>query len=159
MADPFSIAGSAVGVVSLGIKCCEDLVSFIGHVRGGDDEFSKISSRMEDLANTLEHLQTIVETARPLAGTSTSLVHAAIASCATALEEFSTKFPQSSLVNGPSRLSNLCRQWKTKLAYPFRREELMSMKMMIESFQQNLIIALSALQLYVFPLLLNFILS
>jgi hypothetical protein len=50
MADPFSIVGSIVGVVSFGIKVCEELVTFIGHAKDGKSEMSQISSRMDDLA-------------------------------------------------------------------------------------------------------------
>ncbi|KAH7123570.1 hypothetical protein B0J11DRAFT_529337 [Dendryphion nanum] len=147
MADPFSIAGSAVGVVSLGIKCCEDLVAFIGHVKGRENEVAQISSQMEDFATILEQLQTIVDTARQSAGSTASLVDTAMSACATALDRLKQKIPCSPSTVGGNSLARHVRGWKTKLAYPFRRDELLFMKDMIETFQQNLIVALQALEL------------
>ena len=154
MPEPLSIAGPAIGIVSFGIALCKDLVSFIGHVKDGESEKSQVSSKMDKLADCLEQLQSQVDaTKRPGDnGTVVSYIDPAIEACTTALERIREKLPSPSQKTGQRNFSSYVKEWKTKLAYPFRRDELLFLKDKVESFQQNLIVALGALQMCDTPL-------
>ncbi|ERF70973.1 hypothetical protein EPUS_09044 [Endocarpon pusillum Z07020] len=147
MAEPLSIAGSTVGIVSFGITVCKDLVTFVDHVKDGKSEKSQISSRMDQLANCLGQLQSVVDATKSPDEDIISCADPAINACATALERVREKLPSSSQQSGKGSFSSYVREWKTNLAYPFRRGELLSLKEMVEGFQQNLLVASAALQL------------
>ena len=85
MTDPFSVAGSAVGVVSLGITACKGLIWYIDNAKDAEDRASQISDRLDSLASHLELLQTIVEKFGP--SQCVSATTSAITACATAIEE------------------------------------------------------------------------
>lgn len=158
MAEPLSIAGSTISIVSFGIRLCKDLVAFIDHVKDGKAERSQVSSQMDQLANCLEQLQSVVDATKSPDQDTTSYADPAINACATALERVREKLPSSSQKSGKGGFSSYAREWKTNSAYPFRRAELLSLKEMVEGFQQNLLVALGALQMSVpsLPHLLQF---
>lgn len=147
MAEPLSIAGSTIGIVSFGITVCKDLVAFIDHVKDGNSEKSQISRRMDQLANCLEQLQSVVDATKSPDEDIISCADPAINACVTALERVREKLPSPSQKSGKGSFSSYMREWKTNLAYPFRRGELLSLKEMVEGFQQNLLVASAALQL------------
>jgi hypothetical protein len=147
MSDPFSIAGSAVGIVSLGITCCENLLAFIGHVKDGKNEQAQIRNRMDDLADCLERLQCVVSATQCSSNGVETVVESGITACATALNNIREKMPLSEENSDSRSLSRHFQGWKSRLGYPFRREEILFLKDMIESVQQNLIVALHTLQM------------
>ena len=54
MADPFSVAASAVSVVSLGIQVCQGLLSYYSDYKSYNDDVSSLYKKVEDLRLTLE---------------------------------------------------------------------------------------------------------
>ncbi|PSN69617.1 hypothetical protein BS50DRAFT_674188 [Corynespora cassiicola Philippines] len=141
----FEIAGSAVGVVSLGIKLCEDLITYIGHVKDSKTEVSQISNQLEQLADILEKLQTISGEA---GADATRLVDAGVAACATALQKIQNELPALNNDGADASVRASVRSWRRRLAYPFlKREELFTLKAVLENIQLNLNTALHALQI------------
>lgn len=57
MSDPISIAGSAVGVVSLGISVLQGLVRYCSKYKNKDADVAALSSRCEALQSIFELLQ------------------------------------------------------------------------------------------------------
>jgi hypothetical protein len=60
MTDPFSVAGSAVGVASLGIRVCQGLISYYQDWKSQDDDIKAAVRSLEDLEQTLELLHSIL---------------------------------------------------------------------------------------------------
>ncbi len=147
MADPFSVAGSAIGVVSLGIKVCEDLIRFTSHVKDGKDEVIKISARLDMLADILEQLQSTVTNVKQLTSNTSNNPDFGITALATALDELRRKLPTSSRKDNITGSLGRLREWRQSLVFPFKRDELLFLKDLVQDLQQNLILALQALQL------------
>lgn len=147
MADVFSIVGSAVGVVSLGIKVCEDLVTFTGHVKHMRTEVSQISNHLSQLEDILEELQSIVNSVQQTIGRAPSSADDAIVACSTALSDLSQRLSSPSPDAKSDNVMNRVRDWKKRLVYPFKRDDLLFLKDIVDSLQRNLIVALHALQL------------
>lgn len=143
MADPFSVTGSAVGVVSLGIQVCRGLVWYIDNVREGKDKAVQISGRMEQLAGLLELMESVISKLDP--STSTAAMQAGIFACADALKKIKNKL----LVDNKSgstffqRLQN----FKQRLSFPFKEGDILYLKDLVESIQQNLNTALLILNM------------
>lgn len=57
MADPASIVGTAVGVLSLGIQVCQGLVSYYEKWKSFDDDIAHFHASIDGLRITLENLE------------------------------------------------------------------------------------------------------
>jgi hypothetical protein len=60
MGDPFSVAGSAVGVISLGLQVCQGLASYINKYKSADKEMRDFKCRIEGLESILQGLRDIL---------------------------------------------------------------------------------------------------
>jgi hypothetical protein len=61
MADPVSAAGTAVGVISLGIQTCQGLVSYCEKWKSFDDDIAHLQIQIDELRKTLENLDHILQ--------------------------------------------------------------------------------------------------
>ncbi|KAL3467110.1 hypothetical protein BJX64DRAFT_283835 [Aspergillus heterothallicus] len=61
MADPFSIAGSAVGVISLGLQVCSLLVAYCQSVKDADQDIESVLNKAAGLRVPLKTLRDILE--------------------------------------------------------------------------------------------------
>tara|TARA_R110002003_G_scaffold106_18_gene8866 strand:+ start:5083 stop:5286 length:204 start_codon:yes stop_codon:yes gene_type:complete len=57
MADLVSVAGTAIGVTSLGIQLCQAIIKYYSRFRSFDDDISGVVKRAEVLGCTLETLE------------------------------------------------------------------------------------------------------
>ncbi|CAN9388921.1 unnamed protein product [Alternaria alternata] len=144
MADPFSITGSAVGVVSLAIQLCKGLEWYVSGVKDAKDKAEKIAADTEELTNLLELLETVVAKVDPSQSVSTTLT--GIASCAEATATIRKKLElDDDAVNGGIK-SSLKRLGK-RMAFPFKEAEIEYWKGVLNTIQQSLQTALLALVL------------
>ena len=149
MAD---VASSVVGIISLGLQVCQGLSWYIGHVKDEETEVSQISDRLDNLANILENLTNVLAKIESTTGsssdTSNFLANVGIQACSTALSNIREKLqvPSGNKMQG---FRKAVKYWKSRLSYPFRREDLMFLKQMVESVQLNLNTALLTFGLYV----------
>ncbi|KAK1654620.1 hypothetical protein BDP81DRAFT_86005 [Colletotrichum phormii] len=58
MADPLSIAGSAVGIISLGIQVAQSLYQFYSTAKGQHSDVARTLRKLQDLQSLLERLDT-----------------------------------------------------------------------------------------------------
>ncbi|KAJ5750892.1 hypothetical protein N7533_007920 [Penicillium manginii] len=64
MSDPFSVAGSAVGVISLGLQVCSTIVNYTQAVRGQNDNIQRLATKAEDIRSSLKNLRDLIEDTR-----------------------------------------------------------------------------------------------
>lgn len=60
MGDPFSVAGSAVGVISHGLTVCQGLLAYYGPFKAFDEQNHDISTRLRRSKSTLKALQDVL---------------------------------------------------------------------------------------------------
>ncbi|CAI9627641.1 unnamed protein product [Alternaria burnsii] len=144
MADPFSITGSAVGVVSLAIQLCKGLEWYVSGVKDAKDKAEKIAANTEELTNLLELLETIVAKVDPSQSVSTTLT--GIASCAEAIATIRKKLKLDDQAANGGIKSSLKRLGK-RMAFPFKEAEVEYWKGVLNTIQQSLQTALLALVL------------
>jgi len=142
MADPFSITGSAVGVVSLAIQVCKGLEWYLSGVKEAKNKAEQITAETEQLANLLELLESTISKVDQ--SNSVSATRTGIVSCAHAVATIRKKLkPDDEAVNGGMK-SSLKRLTK-RLAFPFKEAEIIYWKDVLNTVQQSLQTALSAL--------------
>lgn len=148
MADPFSVAGSAIGVVSLGITACKGLIWYIDSAADAEEKATYISARLDSLTDTLEVLQRVVDNLDP--SISASATVSAIIVCATAIDNIRNKLGMSNTgQEDHTRIRSHLRGVRFRLSYPFKQGEITYLRSLLRDVQQELHTVLLTLQLYV----------
>lgn len=142
MADPFSITGSAVGVVSLAIQLCKGLEWYVSGVKEAKDKAEQIMAETEELSTLLELLETIIGRVDRSQSVSTTLT--GIASCADAIVTIRKKLRPDDQASDGGIKSSLKRLGK-RMALPFKEAEIEYWKGVLSTIQQSLQTALLAL--------------
>ncbi|KAI4929085.1 hypothetical protein J4E85_005709 [Alternaria conjuncta] len=142
MADPFSITGSAVGVVSLAIQVCKGLEWYLSGVKEAKNKAEQIAAETEELANLLEQLESVIGKVDP--SQSVSATRTGIVSCAEAIATIRKKLkPDDQAADGGIK-SSLKRLTK-RLVFPFIEADIKYWKDVLNTIQQSLQTALLAL--------------
>lgn len=153
MGDPFSVAGSAVGVISLGLQACHGLASYINKYKSADKEMRDVKCRVEGLESILQGLRDILTGAGridpPLAG-KFKVALRMITDCESAIQELDNT--SSKLRNNPSQAAQgvfpALKTASKRALYPFRRDALVGLLSVLGGLQENLDTALALLQMY-----------
>ncbi|KAF3395698.1 hypothetical protein F1880_006691 [Penicillium rolfsii] len=153
MGDPFSVAGSAVGVISLGLQVCQGLASYIDKYRCADEEVKSCKCKIEGLSLILQELYDLLTGADgsdpPLSG-NFKVALRMIADCKSSIEDLERNLlkiqPDSSQ---PSQgVLPKIKSASKRALYPFRRDTLVELLTVLEGLQENLDTALALLQMY-----------
>jgi hypothetical protein len=150
MAGPFSIAGSAVGVVSLGLQVCGLLITYCRSVKDADQNIQSISNKAAGLRVPLKTLRDILEEyefpdseTHPWTTGSTAQsdirddLKDKVQVIVTAIERFKSSIDKY----GPSTSQNLDGRFRAgykKLVHHFRKDTLRDMIRNLDEIQMNL---------------------
>lgn len=139
MSDPFSVAGSAVGVVSLGLVVCKELHSFISDVRTAADKAEDIRVSLASLETHLEILDSELRKLSPTS--STAAASADVAGCAEALNRIKEKIASTANGSG-SVIRERLRSLEFRVSYPFKKDDLEYLRILLKSVRDDLELAL-----------------
>jgi hypothetical protein len=150
MADPFSITGSAVGVISLGLTICQAFLAYYGPFKSFHEEINEAVSRVRSLKSLLLTLSDVIANsptfhARP----SPQPIQAAmdsIQSCGHGLQKLQRTLTKCHASVPPGKGSRSANQLN-RLLYPFRQETLVKLMGTVTWLQDNLNTSLLLLQL------------
>jgi hypothetical protein len=151
MADPFSVAGTAVGIISLGIQTCKGIVWYIDTAKDAKEKAERLRLEVEQLADILESLENTVTQAGVSSTATLTVTSTGISACASALEQIKERLGTRSSI-GQSRIKTRVQIIKERLSYPFKEGDLVYWKNALDHVQQHLQTALLALQVYVHPI-------
>jgi len=140
----FGVAGSAVGVISLGIQVCQGLLQYYGAWKDVREDVASMCSSVENLAGTLTVLEQTVKD-KSLSG-DTKNVQSSIAACETGIQELQRKLIKVQKVQGSDTISKLHDQGR-RLLYPFRESTLIKLKEIVSDIRANLNLAVDTLHL------------
>lgn len=148
MADPLSIAASAAGLLSLGLQTTEYLYKFYTAYRDQHQDLARISDQLSGLLETLQIIAQIVRIRkwRPDEQRIIHNVEEAITRSKTiidTLQDEVAKFEKEPKDDWRHRVVVVGR----RAAYPFKRSTLEDLGDEVETFRDNLSVALQALQL------------
>ncbi|KAF5635118.1 uncharacterized protein FTJAE_6501 [Fusarium tjaetaba] len=142
MSDPLSVAGSAVGIISLGIQVCQGLISYLQSFKSQDQDIQESLSDVQSVISILYSLKDILpKVEERSSGTP------AIRRCLAESEEKLREFQQFSLklrgTHSPEH--NVLRRMdnaRLALLYPFREGKLKSLCQSLKGLLQNLTLCL-----------------
>ncbi|KAL2871597.1 uncharacterized protein BJX67DRAFT_389133 [Aspergillus lucknowensis] len=152
MAEPLSVAGSAVGVISLGLTVSRGFLAYYGPYKSFHEEIKTVTTRMEALKRIFGVIQTLTMEANLLNCTSvaqsTQIATDTILSCKSTLQKLQGVLNRLCASTPLRRLPMAeVKSHVNRLLYPFRRETLMSVIENVSWLQDNLNTSLQMLQI------------
>ncbi|KAJ5382404.1 hypothetical protein N7517_000315 [Penicillium concentricum] len=139
MSDPLSVAGTAVGIISLGLQVCGEIVSFCQAWRGFDEDIQNIGQKANGLCMPLRSLRQLIKDFRTTDPTIANDLEEKAKSIEEAIKRLKTAVDRYARTT--SEQGSLRFQLK-KAAYPFRKEWLRDMADDLDSVQGVLATAL-----------------
>ena len=146
MAEAFSVAGSAVGVISLAITTCQGVISFYNSWDTQDQSVSDVKGKIERLRSSLLALEDVLPKISSSSAIATD-VEQCVLSCregTARLQEFLRKCHENA---APLSFRDRLRDCRQRAVFPFRQSSLDSLKEIVRDLENNLGIALQVLQL------------
>jgi hypothetical protein len=152
MSDPFSVTGSAVGVVSLGVTICQGFLAYYGPYKSFHEDIEEVLARVQSLSSLMTVLHETVTTLpvapapsgpQPvdLATQNIELCQSGIQKLERILEKCRKNCPPSA-----QKVSKLKSQFD-RLLYPFRQDTLVKVMDTVTWLQSNVDTSLQLLQM------------
>lgn len=139
------VAGTAVGIASLGIQVCQGLLSYYDHWKAYDADISTTYSAITDLSKTLTILKSTLQ--QEVEEEKAGRVRTCVESCEDALLELEKKRRRLQKFSRPEGLRQKMRAGLQRSWYPFRKETLEALKASVTDVQERLKVALQVLLL------------
>ncbi|KAM0804469.1 hypothetical protein BDR22DRAFT_960096 [Usnea florida] len=146
MADPFSVAASAVSVVSLGIQVCQGLLSYYSDYKSYDDDISSLCRKIEDLRSTLEICADILQKPGLTASKASANVAKNMDACKDGLDSLQKSLDSCQKTPRPQGLKGNIHNYGHRTLYPFKKSNVLQLQCTVVELQENLHTALLALQ-------------
>lgn len=136
MADPISITGTAVGVLSFGLQVCGEIVSYCQAWRGFDEDIQNFARKADGLRTPLEVLRRLLGNSESTDVTSSKDIEEKLQQIERVikrLKESTDRFTK----RGSGDAAAIRAQFK-KATYPFRRNGLHDMSSDLDHLQLSL---------------------
>lgn len=145
MGDPFSVAASAISVVSLGIQVCQGLLSYYGDYKSYDDTIGSLCRNVEGLRSTLE----ICEEALQKPGLTTSKAGAnvtkSMGACRDGLASLQNTLDSYKKIPKPQGFKASIHNYGQQTLYPFKKPNVLRLQSTVAELQANVNTALLVL--------------
>ena len=145
MGEPFSVAGSAVGVVSLGLGVCKGLISYYEAYKTQNSDIAQAYDQIDGLKNTFACLHASLSQLNPSNPIPVDNVRERILSCEKGIGKLREKLDECSRCAVPKTYKEKIQKSAQKALYPFKKDTLQSLKTIVTELQDNLSISIQAL--------------
>ncbi|KAL2062675.1 hypothetical protein VTL71DRAFT_5747 [Oculimacula yallundae] len=145
MADPLSTAGTAVGIVSLGLQVSHGLITYYSHFKAHDEEIAYLVRKTGSLQGLLQCLESPLRKAGP--GDISAQVRNSITACESGLKKLLAAAQKYGNLAIPTTGEEKLRALKKRALYPFKRSTLQDLSMTLEELLGNMQLALQILTL------------
>jgi hypothetical protein len=152
MSDPLSAAGTAVGIVSLGIQVCQGLINYIQAAKGRKEEIQDSIQEVQQVVLLIYSLNNILHEID--ARRCTESLGASLKKCYASLEKlqgFLVRLDPPQQTAGTLRIA---RDARHSLIYPFQQPKVNSLHQSLQKDLSNLKLAIQAVSLYRAPCLI-----
>jgi hypothetical protein len=139
------VAGTAVGIASLGIQVCQGLLFYYDSWKSYGSDISSTYNAIIDLSRTLILLKTTLQ--QQVDKERVGRVGTCVNNCEDALLDLDKKRHSLQEYSQPEGLRQKMRSGLQRSWYPFRKEVLGSLKASVTDVQERLKLALQALEL------------
>lgn len=146
MADPFSIAGSAVGVTSLGLTVCQGLIRYYTAYSAYDDDIAETVELIRRLEGLFVLLRDVLQGLPPGQALLVAQVQSCMQSSKDRIKDLNTHLDKCRATSPPGGSGKLQQSLRRGL-FPFRKPVLNALRDNVESLHSNLMLAVEILQL------------
>jgi hypothetical protein len=155
MSDPVSLAGTAVGIVSLGLSVCQGLVSYYSTFRDYSKETKNMLQKLEGLKDVLQVLEDFFQYHDDLRTETAAVKTAAVKTAKRNILACKRGLGQLEDIMDKCKATPVKpeRDFLNRALYPFRRDTIKAVLEHVESLQSNLDTSIDVLQLQVWPFL------
>ncbi|KAJ5088469.1 hypothetical protein N7456_012085 [Penicillium angulare] len=144
MADPFSVASGAIGIISLGIEVSGRIVSYCQAWQDYGDDIQRFGAKADSVRTLLKRVRELLEEIRITDPEIAGDMERTVADLQMKVEQLHETLQRyrPALDSGPKRL----RTQLKKAAHPFRKDTLNKMWHDLDDMEQSLQIALNLLR-------------
>ncbi|RMX74849.1 hypothetical protein D0869_12191 [Hortaea werneckii] len=142
------VAGSAVGIASLGIQVCQGLIAYIDSWKDYGYDVAEARNSISDLHDTLALLEDNLQTGG-LDVQREARITNCVQSCKDGIQDLATKLDDLQKYSKPDGLRQKARAEIQKAVYPFRKDTLTKLRGNVADVRERLKLALQVLQLSV----------
>jgi hypothetical protein len=142
MGDPFSVAGTAVGITSLGIQTCQILHRYYSQFKDFPEHIRGVLRQVEGLESILHSLQEVKEKIEIDNHAPSSQLHLALQACGEVLDDLKRMADKCSTEDQPKTIKARAKNVRQRVVWPFRKDELTDLQNTLSRFQDNLMLAL-----------------
>jgi hypothetical protein len=144
MGDPFSVAGTAVGITSLGIQTFQILYTYYSQYRGFHNDIDNVLRQVEGLQGILESLRQVKERFEIDNHAPSSQLHLALEACEAGLKPLKQMADKCSTTDQAADIQTRIRNARKRLLWPFKKDTLSDLQAVLSRFQDNLSLALQS---------------
>lgn len=146
MADPFSIAGSGVSVISLGLTVLSGLLQYYGDWKGSEKDIAATYTSIEGLTKTFMLIKDTID-GQAFRRDIVERVTESLDSCSAGVQSLEKKLAKIRKAT-PDKPGEKFRAHARKAAYPFKKSTLVKLAEVVSDLRDNLSLAVDTLQLY-----------
>ncbi|KAF0324191.1 hypothetical protein GQ607_008621 [Colletotrichum asianum] len=156
MADPLGIAGTAAGLVSLGLQLYGEISKYIKAVKGRDEDLRAARQNAEVLRKCLNAIKGATSSTNVAQTASKDAVEECVASCIDELKQLDQRLTR--LRGSTTPADSLSAKVKAKgrqLMYPFHKDDIVDLERRLASANDVLQAALHALGMPIYTTIVN----
>ncbi|PGH09919.1 hypothetical protein AJ79_05535 [Helicocarpus griseus UAMH5409] len=146
MADPVSPAGTAAGLVSLGLAVCQGLIQYYGSWKDCEDEIRATVSSIESLSKTFTLLEKSLDSSE-LDPERVDQVQDCVHSCRNGIEALRKRLEKIQSKLNPSTLPEKAQLHLLRAQYPFKRSTIVKLGEIVSELRENVSAASDILHL------------
>lgn len=120
MGEPFAVAASAIGVVSLGLQVCHGLMSYCESYRSQNSDNAQAYDKIDGLRSTLALLQSSLPQLDPSIAVTAENVKKRILSCSQGVQKLREILVECSQHVVPETYNEKIQKCALKALYPFK---------------------------------------
>lgn len=145
MPDPLSVAGTAVGIASLGIQVCQGLIQYLRAVRGRKEDIRDGICEIEQVVSSLYSLNSLLLRIGPQADTTT--LRRCLNNCYAKLESLQKVLGNLGDIHHSSNVTKRAANAVRSVTYPFQQEKITGIRQSLRSVLSDLNLIISIISL------------
>ncbi|KAG4419321.1 hypothetical protein IFR04_007555 [Cadophora malorum] len=143
MGDPLSVAGTAVGVVSLGLQVTGGLIKYHSNFTSYQEDITRITQSSERLCELLECLNDVLTKEEPEHSAVLEQVHRSVSACKGGLRLLKREVEKNRTIKLPVNTEDKARIIAKRLLYPFKKDTLHGVQVQLYALEDRLSFAVS----------------
>ena len=144
MSDPLSVAGTAVGITSLGIQVCQGLIQYLRAVRGRKEDIGHGIRDIEQVVSLLYSLNSLLP--KMNTETDTAPLRSCLNNCYGRLEALQEVLGELDDAKHSSKVTRAANAMRS-VTYPFQQEKLTAIRQSLRSVLDDLNLIISIISL------------